>query len=261
MAKRRASPQATHNRLKQLRSNTTRDSTIDSLAKWVSARQSTFFDHLHLDVRNLIYDYMKPTLRPFGDGKDWAGLYLSCRQARDELEDVGTIQFNLYIDKIKQEIASKPNAKLKITYTEGFKTIYLRGNIPAVSGIDKLSRLAELHVNRLSINFKLDGGSLSDEENIANKQAITQALSNVAYFFDCQQRVSPIYRAYFPPKLTLSDTIWRPQRRAVSMQTSIASNSITRTAPQKWLHDTQKNCTCRYTSLSIVTTVTMPSGS
>jgi hypothetical protein len=143
---------------------------------------------------------MKPTLRPFGDGKDWAGLYLSCRQARDELEDVATTQFNVYIDKIKQEIASKPNAKLRITYTKDFKTMYLRGNIPAVSGIDKLSRLAELHVNGLSINFKLDGDSLSDEDNIANKHAITQALSNVAYFFDCQQRGSPIYRAYFPPK-------------------------------------------------------------
>ncbi|KAF2649744.1 hypothetical protein K491DRAFT_721378 [Lophiostoma macrostomum CBS 122681] len=184
MAKRRASPQATHNRLKRLRPNTARDTTIRSLARWVPARQSTFFTHLHLDVRNLIYDYMKPTLRPFGDGKDWAGLYLSCRQAQDELEDVAATQFRVYIDKIKAEVASKADAKLLITHTPGYKILRLRGNLPAMQVLDSLPRLAELFVNDLHFTFKLDGTALSDQANIANKHIIRKALTKVATSFD-----------------------------------------------------------------------------
>lgn len=46
---------------------------------------NSFFIHLNGDVRNIIYDLL--SLPPFGDGREWSGLFLSCHQAKAEMEE------------------------------------------------------------------------------------------------------------------------------------------------------------------------------
>ncbi|KAF2646587.1 hypothetical protein P280DRAFT_14464 [Massarina eburnea CBS 473.64] len=55
---------------------------------------------LNLDIRAIIYDYMD--LPPFGNGKDWMGLVLSCKTANAEMRHVAARQLKAYIETTKK---------------------------------------------------------------------------------------------------------------------------------------------------------------
>ncbi|KAF2649746.1 hypothetical protein K491DRAFT_733379 [Lophiostoma macrostomum CBS 122681] len=98
MPKRKADLRLPHGfleRVKRLRATPKRNMALDHV-KLVPLKEHSF-DHLNLDVRHLVYDYM--TFRPFSDGKDSAGLYLSCRQARHELQGVAKKGFESWFDQ------------------------------------------------------------------------------------------------------------------------------------------------------------------
>ncbi|KAF2272647.1 uncharacterized protein EI97DRAFT_461749 [Westerdykella ornata] len=65
----------------------------------------SFFDRLVYDVRVVIYEHMD--LPPLGDGKDFSGLWLSCRQAKKELEAAAAKAARRYLEQFKG--ASKAN--------------------------------------------------------------------------------------------------------------------------------------------------------
>ncbi|KAF1847897.1 uncharacterized protein K460DRAFT_414546 [Cucurbitaria berberidis CBS 394.84] len=64
-------------------------------------RPNAFFDHLPLDVRHLIYDLIP--LRPFREAKNYSGLYLSCRQAKKEMDNAAAPRLRTYLLEIQQK--------------------------------------------------------------------------------------------------------------------------------------------------------------
>jgi hypothetical protein len=57
-----------------------------------------------LDVRRVIYDYME--LPPFKTAKMCAGLYLSCRQAKKEMDRAASARVRSHLMKFQQDITS-----------------------------------------------------------------------------------------------------------------------------------------------------------
>jgi hypothetical protein len=67
-------------------------------------RSNPFFGHLPLDVRRVMYDYME--LPPFKTAKICAGLYLSCRQSKEEMDRAASVRVRSHLLRFQQDITS-----------------------------------------------------------------------------------------------------------------------------------------------------------
>ena len=68
-----------------------------------TTRQNPFFDQLNYDVRRIIYDHL--TLPPFTGSKSCAGMYLSCRQFKHEMDQAASVQFRTHLLSHQRAIA------------------------------------------------------------------------------------------------------------------------------------------------------------
>jgi hypothetical protein len=66
-------------------------------------RPNAFFEHLPLDVRRIIYDYM--ILPPFEEAQECAGLYLSCRQAKTEIDQAAPARLRAHLLEFQRDLA------------------------------------------------------------------------------------------------------------------------------------------------------------
>lgn len=62
-----------------------------------SILSTPFFEHLTLNVRCVLYDFL--VLPPFAEAKDCAGLYLSCRQAKEEMDRAPAVEIRSHLLK------------------------------------------------------------------------------------------------------------------------------------------------------------------
>lgn len=68
-----------------------------------------FFEHLILDVRRVLYDVL--VLPPSAGAEDNAGLYLSCRQAKKEIDRAAAVGVRSHLLKMQREIATQSNGQ------------------------------------------------------------------------------------------------------------------------------------------------------
>ncbi|PSN75385.1 hypothetical protein BS50DRAFT_39007 [Corynespora cassiicola Philippines] len=82
--------------------NSIRQSAIDRKNRAISkagGEPNTFFSQLDYDVRVQVYELM--ALRPVGSGEEWMGLYLSCHQAKDEMDLAAARDLWLLLHELK----------------------------------------------------------------------------------------------------------------------------------------------------------------
>lgn len=82
------------------REKNVRDLQAAKLLMEAPLRPNSFFTHLNENIRNMVYSYLP--LRPLEDGKQSAGLVLSCREAKQEVEAAGARMFRLFLTKLKK---------------------------------------------------------------------------------------------------------------------------------------------------------------
>ncbi|KAF2791045.1 hypothetical protein K505DRAFT_377068 [Melanomma pulvis-pyrius CBS 109.77] len=74
----------------------------DALLKYIPMRQDSFFSHLNLDIRNMIYEYIE--LYPTPSSQDWRGFILSCHQAKEEVDGSALQKFHEYLRTLPEKL-------------------------------------------------------------------------------------------------------------------------------------------------------------
>ncbi|CAE7186665.1 hypothetical protein PTNB73_06565 [Pyrenophora teres f. teres] len=77
-----------------------------------TTRQNPFFEQLNYDMRRCIYDYL--TLSPFADAKSCAGIYLSCRQCKNEMDQAASVQLRTRLLGYQKSIKKDSNGQVHI---------------------------------------------------------------------------------------------------------------------------------------------------
>ncbi|KAF2649743.1 hypothetical protein K491DRAFT_171692 [Lophiostoma macrostomum CBS 122681] len=74
----------------------------------------TFFTKLNYDVRTIIYDHM--ILPPIGDGKNYKGFLLSCRQAYLEAEEFAPKMVESELQRFKTRVAAETGVPVQLPH-------------------------------------------------------------------------------------------------------------------------------------------------
>jgi hypothetical protein len=93
-------------------------------------RPKAFFEHLPLDVRRIIYDYM--VLPPYKEAQECAGLYLSCRQTKNEMEQAAPARLRVHLLEFQRDLARTTKDLVKVQLPKRFDT----GSIPINTALD-----------------------------------------------------------------------------------------------------------------------------
>ncbi|KAF2649747.1 hypothetical protein K491DRAFT_683578 [Lophiostoma macrostomum CBS 122681] len=94
------------------------DSNIESVAEANAITdaqvQSWFFGRLCYDVRAIVYEYMND-LPPLSPGGDYKGFILSCRLAKQEIEDVSCSRVEQYLQFFRAMVKEALGCRIKVT--------------------------------------------------------------------------------------------------------------------------------------------------
>ncbi|KAF1996923.1 hypothetical protein P154DRAFT_301302 [Amniculicola lignicola CBS 123094] len=117
-------------------------------------RPNAFFTHLHPDIRNIIYSHM--ILYPFSGGYEYAGLYLSCHQAKAELDVAAALAFWLYLRDFQENYSWRDSRFPRVAGCAPiFSSVQPTKAIPSSATLVGLRRL----VITTPAPYFLDGGT------------------------------------------------------------------------------------------------------
>ncbi|KAI2474628.1 hypothetical protein Ptr902_11907 [Pyrenophora tritici-repentis] len=77
-----------------------------------TTRQNPFFEQLNYDVRRCIFDYL--TLPPFPGAKSCTGMYLSCRQFKNEMDQAASVQLRNHLLNYQKQIAKESDGQVQV---------------------------------------------------------------------------------------------------------------------------------------------------
>ncbi|KAF2246105.1 hypothetical protein BU26DRAFT_553063 [Trematosphaeria pertusa] len=100
-------------------------------------QEGPFFSHLNYDVRITTYEHIDD-LPPFARQTEFAGFFLSCRQAKQELEEAATLRLTKYLNQFKAEFEQKTGFTVGIPTISTFYDLrVLKINLPFAAIQDK----------------------------------------------------------------------------------------------------------------------------
>ncbi|KAF2865720.1 hypothetical protein BDV95DRAFT_599423 [Massariosphaeria phaeospora] len=73
-----------------------------------------FFEHLNYDIRVTIYAHMEAELYPFASWRTYAGFILSCRQAKQEVEQIAVPALRCYLKDYKKFFSAIPEVAVEV---------------------------------------------------------------------------------------------------------------------------------------------------
>jgi hypothetical protein len=113
-------------------------------------RERSFFTHLNRDVHEVMYGYM--SFAPFSDGRNWSGIFLSCYQAKAELEELHQHHLRSCLRHVKSSTVPTIE-QWREPATWLYNSVSLKVGVSSDLSLDAVEGFAQVDLQKLHIHF------------------------------------------------------------------------------------------------------------